>query len=341
MPKAATPALSPEVQTAVATGEPKVPDIRPVAAAPPASSTSPARINLGALPGLSDETDFLTLGFYGQEGTGKTTNLLDMANLGRVLLVNAEAGAKPRALRKRGIDTDNIIPWPNTLAGEELSFDGLEAVYYSMKSDLLADPHSWAGVGFDSLTEIVRILIATERERQFTKNRGTSKARDRWFTDRSDYGVATNQVSDLLRKFRALPCHFGLTALERRDSDPDGKVAYGPAVNPALMSEIPGFVDVLVHTVAVTGSDDENADVLYAGWTVPHGGKYRGKDRNSADLPKRMPSATFTRILAYINGTLTKDTDEIFQLAKARAMAQTPVLTQTPEIAAVAEPTVA
>lgn len=298
---------------------PNNPGVKPVPGPSPTPSISAPRMNLKDLPRLNTRTDFLTVGYYGQEGTGKTTSLLDMANFGPVLLVNAEAGAKPEALARRGINTDNIVPWPSP--GVPINFDTLESVYLSMQADLLADPTSWAGVGFDSLTEIVRVFLANERERQF---RGAGKARDRWFTDRSDYGVTANQVSDILRKFRSLPCHFGFTALERRDTDSDGKVMYGPNVTPALMADIPGFVDVLIHCVAVTPDvEDQFAAPMYAGWTRPHDKKYRGKDRNDSGMPNRMPSPSFGRILAYVRGDLTKDSDAIFQAAKAAAQSQT------------------
>jgi hypothetical protein len=113
---------------------------------------------------------------------------------------------------------------------------------------------------------------------------------------------------DLLYWFQSLPCHFIMTALERRDVDDDGKVAYGPDVTPALMSQIPGFVNVLVHTVVV-GDDD---DPTYAGWTVRHDKKYRAKDHYGV-LPRRMPIPTFDRIYRYIREEMTKDNDPVLR----------------------------
>lgn len=262
------------------------------------------------IPVLAPEHEFMSVCWYGAEGTRKTTYLSHMANLGPILIVNAEAGAKSRALARRGVDVDNIRIWP--APGQKLTFGGLENLYFTVKSRLDNESGSVAGVGFDSITEIVRVLLANERERGYLATMGSSRARDRWQTDRNDYGVLANQISTILRWFRDLPCHFAMTALERRDQDDDGKVKYGPAVTPALMQDIPGFVDTMAHTTIL-----ENGTGV--GWTQPIG-KYRAKDRDGI-LPNPMPDPTFTRIRAYIDGNLTEDTDQILIDAKEAAKA--------------------
>lgn len=257
-------------------------------------------------PTLAPETEYMSVCYYGEEGTGKTTHLMSMANLGPVLVVSAEAGLKSRALTRRGIDITNIKPWPRP--GQAITFAALEQLYFQTKLQLQHNPGSVAGITFDSITEIVRVLLANEGDRAYRAAQGSSKPRDRWFTDRADYGVITKQVGTLLRWFRDLECHFGMTALMRRDTDHDGKVAYGPSVNPALMGDIPGFVDMLIHT-------EINGDGLYVGWSVAHGGKYRGKDRDGV-LPKCLPDPTFSRLRAYVDGELTKETDALWLAAR-------------------------
>jgi hypothetical protein len=256
---------------------------------------------------LAPEREYMSVCLYGEEGTGKSTHLAYMANLGPILAINAEAGLKSRALARRGVEVDNIMVWPRP--GEKLTFNGLETLYFQTKLQLQHNPGSVAGVTFDSITEIVRVLLANEGARAFRAAQGSGKPRDRWATERNDYGVVAKQVGTLLRWFRDLECHFGMTALMRRDTDHDGKVAYGPSVTPALMGDIPGFVDMLIHT-------EINPQGLYVGWTAAHGGKYRAKDRDGV-LPKCLPDPTFSRLRAYVDGELTKETDELFQAAKA------------------------
>jgi hypothetical protein len=330
-PPADTPAAStpdqwtdPVTTAPVATGAP----------APASQAAAIAQAQLAAkngpladtLPGLSEDTDYLAVCWYGLEGAGKTINLCSMAKIGPMVLLSAEAGAKILALKRFGIPTDNIRIWPNREKGERFDFAGLEALYYQIKAELVANPGCWVGGGMDSFTEIVRLFVIDERNTQYARAARKSVERGRFFTDRDDWGVVTQQLQEKLREFRSLPWHFGFTALERRDLDPDGKVAYGPAANPALMNDLPGFVDMLVHCQATEMPDGE--DDVYLGWSKKHDGKYRAKDRYGV-LPKVLPNPQFDRLLAYVRGALdpTNDPDLLEvkrrreQVAQAAAVA--------------------
>lgn len=252
---------------------------------------------------LSVEDEKINLCYYGPEGTAKTTNAAYMAHLGRVLYINAEGGLIARRLKRLGVPIENIKIWPDPDSGETVSFQGIEDLFWNLKGDLLADKDSWAGVVWDSATEITAAILEDVVASQVEKAERAGKSRDPFFTDIADYGTMATQVRQLLRKFRDLPCHFVLTALERRDTDDDGQVAYGPAVIPSLMSDIAGYVGILIHTEV----KEIGGEQIYTGRTAT-GTKYRAKDRFGV-LPKNMATPTFDRVVAYMNEDLTPDTD--------------------------------
>jgi len=263
----------------------------------------------GLFASLSDTDEYLNVLLFGREGSGKTTAACSLANLGygKVLVVNAEAGMKKNTLKRHGVDIDRIMVWPP--AGESITHAGLDEVHRQIKSDLADDPKSWAGVVFDSATEIVQALVdyvAGDRIDKATRKGVTIDGIDQFFTDRSDYGTMSKMFRDILRKFRDLPTHFVVTALERRDVDEDsGKVQYGPAVTPGVQTDLLGYVDLVL---ACSAADDSEGKPYRA--LTRSSGKYRGKDRLGV-LPKVLVNPTIERILAYESGKLTEETDPL------------------------------
>lgn len=268
---------------------------------------------------LSERRDHGNILYAGDGGTGKTTNALALANLGRVLAINAEGGIKKAPLEARGINTDNIVVLPEDPA--DLSFDYLEQLFWEVKADLDADPDSWAGVVWDSITEIHIALLANVVSHQNDKARKLGQSRtkgnsagdliDRFFTDLSDYGVMTEQVRQLLRKYRDLPCHLAVTALLRRELDDDGRVAYRPYVTPALAKDLIGYMDVIGITEV---ADTDQGERFQAKFTAS--GKYRGKDRFSV-LPRVLVTPTAERVIHYIHRELDAENDGVQRAARA------------------------
>jgi hypothetical protein len=260
---------------------------------------------------LTDLKEPVNALYYGDGGTGKTTALAGMANLGKVLIVNAESGVKRRALEAMDVDVDaiEIFPGPD----EEITYDGLEAEWRRMRDALDEDPDSYVGVVWDSVTEIYKALLDNVVEAAVERQKRAGRARDEFFIDRADYGVMTEQVRRLVRRYRDLPCHFGMAALARREQDDDGAVLYLPAVTPALQNDLIGWVDIVCHTsvVHVDGVDE------FRGLYKPHG-KFRGKDRLRV-LPKWLVNPSFDRVVAYAEGDLDVDSDPIMKEAAARA----------------------
>ncbi|QXJ40731.1 putative recombinase [Curtobacterium phage Parvaparticeps] len=269
------------------------------------SKAAPALAGLGSLfTPLNDVEDKLNILYWGREGTSKTTNAATLANMGRTLVINAEGGLKKTALRRQGINVDNIAVWPKP--NQPITYDGLEEVYQEVKSDLEDDPNSWTGVVFDSATDIVQAMVDRVSSLRIgkVKDRGILVDEvEQWTTDRNDFGVMSKQFRDILRKFRDLHCHVVITALERRDVDEDTqKVSYGPAVSPALQTDLLGYVDVVMYTRA----PDEDRDFFRA--STKKAGAFRSKDR-FGNLPAVLVNPTVERVLAYVEDQITEDVD--------------------------------
>lgn len=257
---------------------------------------------------LDDTIDFVNVCFYGKEGSGKTSNGARLANTsngmpkgkGKVLVVNAEGGLKKKALLKRGVDTDRLVLWPKP--GNRVTYKGLDEVFRRVKADLVKDPDSWNGVMFDSATDIHIELLDAVQAARVKKIIERGQEADPDFIDRADYGGMGKQFRDVLRKFRDLPCHFIVTALERRDVDKDtGKPSYGPAVTPALQSDLLGYVDFVIMCKA------EDEDGPFRGLTRANS-RYRAKDRFDV-TPKIMVDPFMDRIFGYLTDDLDPETD--------------------------------
>ncbi len=253
---------------------------------------------------LEETAEFVNALYCGDGGSGKTTDIAAMAHLGRVLLINAESGIKVRALRRLGIPVENIFVRPDVKAGEQLSFEMLEQLFWDIKRDLEDDPASWAGVGWDSITEIHQVVLKAATIGRVEKALRTGKGNDDGdMIDLSDYGVMTEQMRQLLRRFRDLPCHFAMSSLLRRDKDDDGKVVYRPAVTPKLGGDVFGYMDVVCVTSEVEVAGVTEYQGLFSG-----SGKFRGKDRFGV-LPKRLINPQFHRVVGYVNEELTAEED--------------------------------
>ena len=120
-----------------------------------ADAPAPDRI---ALPTLDEVEEYTNVLYFGESGTGKTTDAAHMAMFGPILYVNAEAGVKAKPLRKLGVPIKNIHPY--SIA----TYSDLDKLYWSTKARLERQPGSIAGVVFDSMTEMVRRICRRFRD---------------------------------------------------------------------------------------------------------------------------------------------------------------------------------
>lgn len=243
--------------------------------------------------------------YYGTPGGGKTTDLASLANLGKTIHIDAEAGVKPTALRKRGIDLSNIETFPQ--GDESICYTDLDALFWEIKGRLDDDPDALAGVMWDSVTETQKLMMEIEVAKAVAKTRRKGMEREDFDTYREDWGVVTEQLRRLIRHFRDLPCHVGFAGLERRDQDDNGRVSYGVALTPALQTDLQGYVDITCHVEPEPVPDWGDHDEMFLG-RFRAGGKFEVKDRFDM-LPTRLVDPTMERVIQYVNGELDADTD--------------------------------
>lgn len=272
---------------------------------------------------LTEESEPTNVLYYGDGGSGKTTNLMAAAAHGRIWVINAESGVKGGALRRVAaelgieIPIQNIEIFPDPSQGEELSYDGIEMEWKRIREALHEDPNAYFGVFWDSVTEVQAAMKDLEVKRSNEKAARRGIDRDPFVVDQDNWRTVNEQCRSLIRKFRDLPCHFGASALQRREQDNSGKVTYRPSTTPGLQDDIIGWFDVICHVDTMQVGEDEifmgafRKEVLYS-----------AKDRFKA-LPKRLVNPTMPRVHAYIEGELTVDTDEMMQDLRRRIDAQT------------------
>ena len=234
------------------------------------------------------------------------------ANEGMTVFADAESGLKKAALRKRGVNIDNIR------IHSEITYDALEGLYWDLKATLEDDPDSIYCVNLDSVTEIQKLLLEQIVGNAVDKASRRGMERDPFFIDRPDWGVVTEQMRRLTRRFRDLPCHVTFGCLEKRDTDSDGAIVYSPALTPAYATDLMGYVDVIIHTQVVEIAGKE----FYVGTCVPVG-KYLGKDRFAA-LPRTLVNPSVPRIVGYINGDIDQETDPLQIEAREAQAAEKP-----------------
>lgn len=254
---------------------------------------------------LADQTEYVKALLYGEQGTGKTTALASMARLGRVIYIDAESGLKSRPLRDLGVPVEDIEVYRPRAYDEydKLYWDVKEELEDGLAGKLPAGKKPIAGVVFDSFTEIQKSLIEQIVEKRVERKTKQGMESDPFFTERDDYGRMTEQVRRLTRRFRDLPCHIGFGALQKREVESDG-VVYLPALTPAFMTDLMGYVDIIVcHSVTHDYGTPE-----YVGVTKPIG-KFRGKDRFNA-LPTTLANPTFDRLVELVNDDLDIATDD-------------------------------
>lgn len=292
------------------------------AAAAPAESKPAKPRKLGS--SLEDQVTYVTELVWGPEGTGKTTDGLRMTELAsgkkqRVLLIDAEAGAKKQALKQRGVDVSRVDVWPTEEDGGPgaLTFEGM----FDLADDLREQAEFYIGWMWDSGTEITKRLLDNVTADARVKDAQLGKARGRFQVNLEDHGVASAMLRELLRKFRDLPMHGVITALERRDVDNDtGRVKYGPAMAPAMANDAAGLVDLVIYKTV----DQLGDRSIRSGHSVPTTIR-RAKDRYGV-LPPKLADPYFDRIVQYVNGDLTRDSDpvqkEIREYAQTLAQAK-------------------
>ncbi len=250
---------------------------------------------------LDEEREFVKILYYGEAKRGKTTALAGLARLGHTIHIDAESGLKRRPLEQHGVPVGNIEPF------RTIEFKALEELALDLRQQLEADPDCIVGIVWDSLTETQKLLIEAIANHEVKKAAAARMEKDPYMIEKGWYGKNAEQMRRLIRKFRDLPCHVGFSALLRRDQDKDGEVSYGPALTPAIATDIQGYVDIVAYTMTRTYGDED----YYIATFRPFD-KYNAGDRFNA-LPRVLVNPSFDRIIAYVNGELTVEADDAQQ----------------------------
>jgi hypothetical protein len=234
-----------------------------------------------------------------------------MAKLGTVKWIRANKGIRNKPLKALGIPTDRIDPI------DQLDPISMERTIEEWREMLDDDPSALAGVCVDTATEWVARRI--EKYVDFDWNRAVTKAgRDhvelnpleRYTTGdgRDQYKGVTQEMRRLMRSLVELPCHVAVACQMTLEIDESsGSAKRTPAVNPALRGDIIGYSNMVIR-LQQEGAWP-NGLPLVVGYPRPSA-QFTGKD-NFGVLPARLADPTFDRLLGYVDGSLTKDTDPV------------------------------
>jgi hypothetical protein len=281
---------------------------------------------MATLQSLDDSEEFVNALFYGEPGSGKTTDAASMAKLGTIIYIDAEAGLKVQPMKRLAIPTGRILRYKVD------TFDDLQNLYWQLKAKLEEQAAARKaaqdagtplpeeelakhiiGVVFDSMTEIQKKLLEGITQARFLKSKaqaeraGMVNQDDPFATDRDEWGRMTEMCRRICRQFRDLECHTAFVCLDRREVDKEsseGGVFYRPALTPAFSTDLMGYVDVVIYT-SREEVDDLSDRSQFVGITVATG-KYRGKDRYGV-LPPSFPNPTFDRLVHFVHNADPED----------------------------------
>lgn len=238
---------------------------------------------------LKEESAFVNILYYGDPGSGKTTNAAHMAHLGKIVYIDTEQGLDGRALKMLGVPIENITLWP------DVSYAGIERLFWQMRETLEKDPDAYKGIVVDTVSELQSKLLEDDGGGKFLYSQ-------------QDYGVNTAKLRQTMRRLRDLPCHVAFTAHVRRDEDKDsGEVRYRPAITPGAGGSLLGYCNVTCYCHEVPTEEEEFG---YVGQLHADGFKLAAKDRLHV-LPPRLVKPTFDRIMAYVDGTYLRSAQRL------------------------------
>lgn len=264
------------------------------------------------------DAEHVRIAYYGINGSGKTTDLADMARMGTVVGINGEQGFRKRRLLQLGIPVDNIeiaiSESDSDLPGA--SFESLDKLFWELKAELADDPTSVFGLIWDTGTDSQKVMIdqtrQTERERAVRKatREHTEYDQAQMFVDIGWYGIHSQEMGKVLRQFRDLPCSWAIACQEeRRDAVAGKPPSIGPALTPSVQGDLMSYSDYVCRLS--TAIDEETDETIYLG-TFRTEGIAVAKDRDHV-MPKPMVQPTFTRVYQYATGQLTAEEDALQQ----------------------------
>jgi len=261
------------------------------------------------------------IAYYGLNGTGKTTDASYMAELGEVAVIAAEPGFRKDRLAELGIPIDRLQLAIANFEPDlpDVTFANLDRLFWDLRQEYL-DRAKTAPVGFilDTSTEVQKAITEQVRVQELPR----AKAKDEGY-DFSDYfvqvewhGIVVNQIQQLLRQYRDLPCHWAICCQEehREPFRGRGTRSIGPANSPGVQADVMAYSDFVIRLKTLENEDDPK-NPFRIGRTEAHtedGIPARAKDRDHV-LPDPFAEPTFARVFAYQRGELTAEKDPMQQ----------------------------
>ena len=188
---------------------------------------------------------------YGPPGVGKTT-LAATADLHpltkKVLFINVEGGM----LSVSDMSRIGLKEAPDVT--DMGTFDNLDKIFWF----LAKGNHPYQTVCIDSLSELQMVNLESIVEKQVgatSRSGGKRESLDDIWQE--DYGVSTQQIRRLIRKFRDLPMHVIFTCLDRTDMDKQKNVFVGPALTPKVATAAMGYMDIVAYMYADSATDED------------------------------------------------------------------------------------
>jgi hypothetical protein len=173
---------------------------------------------------------------YGRPGCGKTT--FAATGPGPVLFVDCDEGLlgleniTDKRAQELGIRADEVYSESFT------TLPGLIQIIRKQRDNLKQDPNFWGTIVLDNLTDLQRIL----KENLLQKDE--DKPRD--LLTQQDWGIILNQMQQIVRAIKHLPCHSVFIAHESEKDTGDWSSLSGKT-----QEELPGHVDVVTRYVMV------------------------------------------------------------------------------------------
>jgi hypothetical protein len=253
---------------------------------------------------LDDEDEFLKILYYGDYGSGKTTSMAYMSELGVIKWIRPDKGIRPRRLRALGLDTSRIEPVDN--------FDpiSMERTIEEWRELLEDDPKSLAGVCIDTGTELLARRIEVYVDHDWKKARTQARTArieidplERYISGdvRDQYKGATQELRRMTRHLHDLRCHVAVACQMRFEAG-----QYTPDLSPGIRGDLIGYAGVVIR---LQQEGEMDGEPLIVGYPRPDD-SHVAKDQYGV-LPSRLAYPTFPRVLRYVQGELTKESDTI------------------------------
>lgn len=260
--------------------------------------------NLGGLmvssPQRMKKINFLV---YGESGIGKT-QLCASASLvpscAPVLLIDCEQGSTSA----KNFPKVSVVQ-PQTMTEVLQVLKSLREFAAKAASDDSEFEFPYGTVILETATELQKLSMSDILKKGVEKAKALDRDKDPDVPEISDHGRVLNQMTNLVRAFRNLPCNFLLTCHASIDTTIASRPKAKPMLTGRFADELPGMMDIVLYMSARKSKND------------PQGPSYRtiqtattaeavAKDR-SETLPKLMLETDFPEIFDYIEGNKTTE----------------------------------